>query len=205
MSRHVWNIAEVADTAGPAALYRSYLEQRDVRRCLAEASRLRPIRRAADVGCGFGRLTPVLTEFADEVVAFEREATFVEQARRLHPSVTFHHVPTLKALPRETGTIDFAMTFTVLQHMRDEEARAVLDEVKRVARDGLVLLCEETDPSLETGLTADDVGVTIGRSESVWVDWMQPFELHLRFPRVIEPGYPRENVGSYMLFRGSRA
>ena len=204
MSRHVWNVAEVADAVGPAANLRNYLEQRDVRRCLAKASTLMPIRRAADIGCGYGRLTMVLAEVATEVVGFEREATFAQEASRLLPSVRFIQVPTLGALPQPTGSFDFAMTFTVLQHMRDPEATAALLEVKRLAQGGAVLLTEETDSSLSDGGPDAGGGVTIGRTGKTYVDWMKPFELVLRFPREIEPGYPREDVGTYMLFTDPR-
>lgn len=207
MTRHVWNVAEVADAAGPGANLRNYLEQRDVRRCLAAAGELGPIRRACDVGCGYGRLTMVLTEVAETVVGVERESSFVQEARRLLPAVEFLQVASLAPLPLLTGSFDFAMTFTVLQHMRDPEAREVLEEVKRVAKGGFVLVMEETDPSLLDGDAGDPLaGLTLGRLEETYADWMRPFERVLRFARRIEPGYPRENVGAYMLFsdRGDR-
>ena len=200
-SRHMWTLAEVADTVGPGANLRNYLEQRDVRRCLAAASALKPIRRACDVGCGYGRLTMVLTEVAAEVVGFEREPSFVGEASRLLPSVVFHRVPLLTALPGVSRSFDFAMTFTVLQHMRDPDAQATLAEVKRMAGGGFVLLVEETDVSLADGaVDADTGGLTKGRSENTYAAWMKPFEPILQFPRQIEPGYPRANVGTYMLF-----
>jgi SAM-dependent methyltransferase len=198
MSRHVWNVAEVMDAVGPGGNVRNYLEQRDVRRCLQTAAAIRPIRRACDVGCGYARLTMVLAEFAAEVVGFEREPAFVAQARRLLPSIEFHQLDSLRVLPKPTGSFDFAMTFTVLQHMRDAEAIDVLGEAKRLAQGGFVLLTEETDTALADGV--DGVGVTIGRSEETYVAWMEPFEEILRFPRQIEPGYPRASVGTYMLF-----
>ena len=208
MTRHVWKVAEVADAAGPSANLRNYLEQRDVRRCLAAASELGPIRRACDVGCGYGRLTMVLTEVAERVVGVEREDSFVQEARRLLPAVEFLQVASLGRVPLPTGSFDFAMTFTVLQHLRDPEAREVLEEVKRLAKGGVVLLTEETDPSLADGVAGDPgAGLTVGRVEETYTHWMRPFERVLSFARRIEPGYPRENVGAYMLFsdpRGSK-
>lgn len=204
MDRHVWTMAEVADTIGPGANLRNYFEQRDVRRCLEAARKLRPIRQAFDVGCGYGRLTMVLMEAAAAVAGFEREATFVEEARRLLPGAVFHQVATLERLPAPTAACDFAMTFTVLQHMRDSEARAVLEEVKRVAQGGVVLLTEETDLALADGLADGGTGVTVGRSEETYAAWMAPFTEVLRFRRQIEPGYPRSNVGSYMMFLDAR-
>jgi len=204
VDRHVWTISEVADTIGPGANLRNYLEQRDVRRCLEAARKLRPITRAFDVGCGYGRLTMVLMEVAGAVAGFEREASFVDEARRLLPGAAFHHVETLERLPAAAGSCDFAMTFTVLQHMRDPEARAVLEEVKRVAQGGIVLLTEETDLALADGITDGGTGVTVGRSEDTYAAWMAPFTEVLRFRRQIEPGYPRSNVGSYMMFLDAR-
>ena len=205
MTRHVWSVGEVADAAGPSANLRNYFEQRDLRRCVAAAAALKPIRSACDIGCGYGRLTMVLAEVAAEVVGFEREATFVEEARRLLPAVEFFQVASLGKLPKPTGSFDFAMTFTVLQHMRDSEALDALTEVKRVAKGGFVLLTEETDPSLvDGGAQEPEVGLTMGRAEQTYAEWMKPYEQILRFPRQIEPGYPRENVGTYMLFLDPR-
>ena len=62
--RKTWTPADVVDVSGPPALLRNYLEQRDVREYVQRAEMTTPITRAYDVGCGFGRLTPVLAEFA---------------------------------------------------------------------------------------------------------------------------------------------
>jgi SAM-dependent methyltransferase len=206
--RHRWTIAEVADAVGPSANVRNYLEQRDLRRCLLAAAARLPIRRACDVGCGYGRLTMVLTESAAHVVGFEREASFVEEAARLLPTVEFQRIETLASLPAPDGAFDFAMTFTVLQHLGDAEARRVLAELQRVARGGIVLLTEETDPTLVDGVEGGDL--TKGRSRETYREWMRPFVPVLEFARQIEPGYPRDDVGTYMMFadssghRGSR-
>jgi ubiquinone/menaquinone biosynthesis C-methylase UbiE len=143
----------------------------------------------------------VLTEVASRVVGFEREEAFVQEARRLLPAVDFVNVASLGQLPKPDGFFDFAMIFTVLQHMPEAEAREVLNEVKRLARGGCVLLTEETDASLKDGAEGQNGdGRTVGRSEETYGDWMKPFEPILRFPRQIEPDYPRPNVGTYMLF-----
>jgi len=73
-ARHKWTLEEVVDSVGPGAILRNYVEQRDVRACLLAAAVHGPIRRAADVGCGYGRLTPVLSEVASEVWGLERES-----------------------------------------------------------------------------------------------------------------------------------
>ena len=147
-----WTPTDVVDVTGPSALLRNYLEQRDVRGYLQQAAARTVTRRAFDVGCGFGRLTPVLTEGADDVTGFEREATLVDTARRLLPKLRFEHVATLEQLPAADASAQFVLTFTVLQHMSDAHAEAVLAEIRRVlAPGGHLLLVEETDATLEAG------------------------------------------------------
>ena len=202
MSRHIWSPAEISDASGPGSNVRNYLEQRDVRRCLSVAALERPIESAGDVGCGYGRLTMVLAEFASSVVGFEREPGLVDIARSLLPTVRFAQVASLARLPEPSASFDFVMSFTVVQHMRDSEAQAVLAEIKRLARGRYALLVEETDPDFQDGDPKTDAeGVTTGRAVETYRTWMDPFDLVLQFPRQIEPGYVRHNVGSYMLFR----
>jgi len=200
-ARHKWTLEEVVDSVGPGAILRNYVEQRDVRACLLAAAVHGPIRRAADVGCGYGRLTPVLSEVASEVWGLEREALFVDEAKRLQPKAQFLQVESLERLPLPDNSVDFAMTFTVMQHMRKQNAIAVCIELKRIAQHGFVLVVEETDPTLaDDDSDSGGGGVTIGRSVDTYREWMRPFELVLQRAREIEPGYPRPDVGTYMLF-----
>ncbi len=200
--RKTWTPTDVVDVTGPSALLRNYLEQRDVRAYVQQAVARRTIRRAHDVGCGFGRLTPVLTEFAAEVTGFERESALVETARRLLPALRFEHVATLEQLPASDASAEFVLTFTVLQHMPDARAEAVLQEIRRVlVPGGHLLLVEETDVALEAGDPARaDLGYTRGRAIAWYAERFGPGELLGTSPRVIEPGYPRPDVGTYMLF-----
>jgi SAM-dependent methyltransferase len=202
--RKTWTPTDVVDVSGPPALVRNYLEQRDVRRYLQRAANGRTLQRAFDIGCGFGRLTPVLAEVATDAVGFEREASLVATARQLLPALTFTEVASLDALPAADRSAQFVMTFTVLQHMADSLAERVLIEMRRVATtDGHVLLCEETDPTLEAGdASVADLGYTRGRSIEWYAVRLEPFTLVDTAPRIIEPGYPRADVGTFMFFRG---
>jgi len=204
--RKTWTPTEVVDVGGPPALLRNYLEQRDVREYVQCAEMTTPITRAYDVGCGFGRLTPVLAEFASVVIGFEREASLLATARALLPSLEFVQVSTLEALPAPEASAELVMTFTVLQHMTDTQAEAVIGEMARVlAPRGHVLVVEETDPTLEAGDVADaEAGYTRGRSCSWYEARFAPLQLVRMGPRIIEPGYPRADVGTYMLFGPAR-
>lgn len=192
----------MVDVAGPAFATRTYLEQAELRRHLLRAAAGTALRDLADVGAGFGRMTPVLAEFG-RVTAFEREPDLVARARALWPDLAFRQVDDLARLPADSRSLDLAMTFTVLQHVIDREAERVTAELRRVLRPrGYVLLCEETDESHVTGDTARPGGrCTIGRSVERYGRMLAPLELVDTSPRRIEPTYPRPHVGTYMLFR----
>lgn len=204
MERLVWTPREVVDVDGPRAMLRAYLEQRDVRELTARAGAAVSIASACDIGCGFGRLTPVLTEFADRVIGFEREADLLGIARSLQPSIEFRSIDKLSQLPADDSSFTFALVFTVLQHVPEPEVRTVIDELRRiVAPRGHLLLCEETDGALEAGdRTQAHLGYTCGRPVTTYQAWLHPWKLVATKRRAIEPDYPRSDVGTYMLFAG---
>jgi SAM-dependent methyltransferase len=206
MDRMVWTPAQVVDVDGPRAMLRAYLEQRDVRRLLASRHRgLVPA--ACDVGCGFGRLTSLLGEFAETVVGFEREPALVATARALLPGVDVRSIEHLGRLPAPDAAFDIGLVFTVLQHVPEPGVRAVVAEILRVMKPhGTLLLCEETDVTLEAGdRDHGELGYTCGRAPEVYGQWLAPWRFVAAKPRVIEPDYPRPDVGSYMLFVGPDA
>jgi len=204
MERLVWTPREVVDVDGPRAMLRAYLEQRDVRELVAGVARVAPIAAACDVGCGFGRLTPVLAEFAERVVGFERETDLLHVARSLQPSIDFRQIEALSKLPADDASFTFGLVFTVLQHVPEPEVQTVIAELRRiVAPDGHLLLCEETDAALEAGdKTQVHLGYTCGRPVTTYEAWLAPWRLVATSHRVIEPDYPRADVGTYMLFAG---
>ena len=207
MERLVWTPGEVVDVDGPRAMLRAYLEQRDVRALFASVCSPGHAQAACDVGCGFGRLTPVLTEFACAVTAFERELDLVATARLLQPSLDLRPIERLDTLPAADHSFDLGLVFTVLQHVPEPGVLDCIHEIRRVMRPGgHLLLCEETDPALEAGDRAHaDLGYTCGRPVETYATWLSPWELLETRPRVIEPDYPRPDVGTYMLFRGPDA
>jgi SAM-dependent methyltransferase len=206
VERLVWTPKEVVDVDGPRAMLRAYLEQRDVRELFARVATGTRVASACDIGCGFGRLTPVLTEFADRVVGFEREKGLLNIAQSLQPSIEFRPIEQLQHLPADRASFNLGLVFTVLQHLPEPEVRAVIDELRRVVRhDGYLLLCEETDPTLEAGNRANaHLGYTCGRPVKTYEAWLAPWKLLATKPRSIEPGYSRPDVGTYMLFAGPR-
>jgi len=82
--------------------------------------------------------------------------------------------------------------------------RAYFDRIMKPT--GTLLLCEETDVTLEAGdREHGELGYTCGRGPEVYGRWLAPWRLVAAKPRVIEPDYPRPDVGSYMLFVGPDA
>jgi SAM-dependent methyltransferase len=203
VDRMVWTPGEVVDVDGPRAMLRAYLEQRDVRGLLAARHRAR-VPAACDIGCGFGRLTPLLGEFADTVVGFEREPGLVATARALMPGIEVRAIDRLSSLPAPDRSFDIGLVFTVLQHVPEPAVRDVIAEIVRILKpDGTLLLCEETDVTLEAGDRAHgELGYTCGRAPEIYSRWLSPWRFVAAKPRVIEPGYPRPDVGSYLLFVG---
>jgi SAM-dependent methyltransferase len=197
-----WTWEDVVDVPYPAFALRTYLEQADVRAYLHRISEGRRIRSACEVGCGYGRLTVVLAEFASRVAAFERQPEFAAEARRLHPGIDVHRVESLASLPAPSAAFDVVLTFTVLQHLTDAAVVQAIAEIKRLVRpSGFVLACEETDPGHLAGDVEDEEGkCTVGRSVSTYEALFSPYRLVATSPRRVEPTYPRPDVGTYMLF-----
>ena len=200
---HRWTDDEVVDVDGPRFVARTYVEQAGVRGYLRRVAKEIRLQKVCEVGAGYGRMCFVLREFCDDVVAFEREQDLLEIGSFLQPTLTFRHTDALDKLPSLDGEFDFALTFTVIQHLSHEAAESALVEIRRLVHPGgFVLLCEETDPDFTEGDPADPTSYfTFGRRIEQYRDWMQPFSLIDISPRLIERGYPRANVGDYLLFR----
>ncbi|AFY68055.1 class I SAM-dependent methyltransferase [Geitlerinema sp. PCC 7407] len=203
-SNHVlWQQQHVVDVRDAAFAARTYREHADVRALLRRVTGAERLQSACEVGAGYGRMTVVLTEFAEQVTGLERERHFVEEATRLLPEITFINVAALTQLPVATESLDLVLTFTVLQHLIDPVVQATSQEILRILKPGgHLLICEESDPQLRDGDLEDPAGMcTIGRPVTVYQQLFGACELLATQPRRIEPTYPRADVGTYMLFR----
>ena len=91
--------------------------------------------RILDVGCGPGALTTELVARtgAENVVAVDPSAPFVEAARARHPGVTVELAPA-EALPFASGAFDAALAQLVVHFMSDPVVG--LTEMRRVTRPG---------------------------------------------------------------------
>ncbi len=203
--RVVWRQEHVVDVRDAHFAARTYYEHADLRRILGCEVPSAPLARACEIGSGFGRVTCVLAEFSVETYGFEREPDFVNDALALYPGIQFRKVESLESLPVADLSMNMILTFTVLQHLVQRELLAVVREISRImAPGGLLVLCEETDPTHVSGDTESGVGMcTIGRSVEEYERIFEPFRLLRVEPRRIEPTYERPDVGSYMVFRAA--
>lgn len=206
VGRYVFDKTAVAPL-GPEGNVQSYLDCQSIRRFLARAAAMRPLEWALDIGCGYGRVTMVLAEFARNVIAVEREPRLVELARSLLPEIRFFRQDSILRLPGiEDGSCDFVMTFTVLQHMVDEDCLAVLAEIKRVCRlGGFVLLAEKYKPGDETASKTDrSQFLSKHRPLDVWQEWMKPLRLVEAMDRPMQPLWKGAAAGGLMFFQRER-
>jgi SAM-dependent methyltransferase len=201
-ARLAWTVTAVSDAHGPADNVRNYLERRTIRKVLKSILTAGKVSAACEVGCGYGRMIMVLSEFANQVVGFEREPELVRMGRELQPDVNFVQCDDLRRIPEKAGNVfDIAMTCTVLQHLTDEMCAQVLAGIKKIVPSGYVLLIEKTETELVTvNITDGDSFISRARSVMDYESMMKPYVLMKQCERVLEPIYRNKRPGVCMLF-----
>ncbi|AWZ08441.1 MULTISPECIES: class I SAM-dependent methyltransferase [unclassified Streptomyces] len=95
-----------------------------------------------EVGGGFGRLTPILKEYADQVVMFDPSSKHVGIAQRLladRPGVTAR-LMSPGSIPLDDGSVDLVSMVRVMHHLPDPGP--TLREIARVLKPGARALIE---------------------------------------------------------------
>jgi SAM-dependent methyltransferase len=126
-----------------ASLFADRLETQPFARAMigifAESVRGTENRRVADVGCGPGHLTALLSEHGLEAFGLDLSPAMVDHARRAHPALRFDEA-WMEALPVEDDTLGGVLAHYSMIHTPPEELPALLAEQVRVlAPGGLVL------------------------------------------------------------------
>lgn len=198
--RLVWTVTAVSDASGPTANVRNYLEHQTIRQIIRGFAPEGNLARACEIGCGYGRITMVLKEFAKFVKGFEREEHLVEIARALLPDLEFQRVEALTDIGVE-APYDLVMSCTVLQHLADREARQVCGIMKNLAPQGHILLIEKTEAfSVTNNLEDGTKFISRARSVDIYREYLEPFNLVAVRDRAVEPGYDNPLPGKCMLF-----
>jgi SAM-dependent methyltransferase len=182
----------VAASSPSALLARHNFE---VRRIREELSGL-VADRSLEIGCGFGRLSPTITDFSRDHVAVDINARALQQARRDYPGPTYWQAEAQR-LPFADRTFDLVISWTVLQHIRPGMIEPAAAEIVRMLSPGATLLiCEETyDPKWSGGHSWH-------RTVATYQELLQPLEL-LRHGYIVEIDRLRgeRSPGEVMVFR----
>ena len=119
----------------------------------------------ADVGCGTGATTAILTDAGLDTVGIDLSPNMIEQARRLNPALTFHVGP-MAALPFDDGALAGVCAWYSTIHVPDEELPQAFSEFTRVLRPGgyvLVAFQVGVQPRVLTEAFGERVSLTFYR------------------------------------------
>jgi len=144
---------------------------------------------AVDIGGGFGRLSAVLIDYADQVTLVDPSTQQLDLSREIFPGHPFEReLAEAAKLPFDDGSIDLAIMVRVLHHLPDPENE--LAELARVLRPGGHAVVEAAN-SAHAGrrmaallrgqrISAEPVDI---RSEQAWTRGSAPYVNH--HPRTI--------------------
>ncbi|MBU6232512.1 methyltransferase domain-containing protein, partial [Patescibacteria group bacterium] len=180
------------DAYWPAAMRRTYFEQHDLRKFLYERGDLIFAQYGVEFGCGYGRMLPVLREFADEVIGIERDSELARIALSLEPHYLIHCVNSFADVQSKitAKSVHLILTYTVLQHLTDEECKQAIAQMKRILDPkGFIVICEDTG-----GVSGPDY---YQRTMEQYQDLFK-MKLDSHMPRRFEDG---RVVGQHMAFR----
>ena len=201
-----YELKDVVDVNEAKFAVRNYIEQRDLRAILGLIHNDKRIHNAAEFGCGYGRMTQVLAEFAKDVKGLEREPALVQEAQSNIPGIEFIQVNDLREKVLEKHSQDLVLTFTFLQHVSRPVIQGLCQTISEsVKPQGYVVLCEESDTTHIDGETENPLGrCTIGRSAGEYQELFPEFQIQYSTPRRIEPGYSRPNTGDYLIMKKTK-
>lgn len=97
-----------------------------------------------EIGCGFGRLSPIIAEYSRHHIGIDINRDALATARLSYSELQFQEA-SATSLPFPDDSFGLVTTCTVLQHIPPDRFNEVIAEVKRVfAANGTLLICEET-------------------------------------------------------------
>lgn len=135
------------DAYWPAVIRRTYFEHRTLSNFIRAQLGGNSVKSGVEFGCGYGRMLPVLSEFAEEVVGIERDAELAAIAGSLSPRFDIREVRSFANVAQvvDDGSAGLILSYTVLQHLAEDECRAAITQMKRVLTpQGLIVICEDT-------------------------------------------------------------
>lgn len=187
----VGSINAEGDAYWPAAMRRTYFEQQMLYQFIFSVRSGYFIRLAVEFGCGYGHMLPVLSEFSGEVMGIERDAELSAIAASLQPRYRICNVNALSDVSLADKSVQLIVTYTVLQHLTDEECRQTIVQMKRILDpEGFIVICEDTG-----NVSGPDY---YQRTMDQYQDLFIGMKMFCQAPRQFEDG---RMVGQHMAFR----
>lgn len=148
--------------------------------------------RAVEIGCGYGRVTPWLSEFATEVIGVDPNEEVLDLTDQYYPHVTTHNSKA-QNLPFPDNHADLLFTRSVLQHIPQDVVEPAVDEMIRIATDDAdILICEATE--------GDHLECFVPRTEEEYNELFEPFSVVNSWERET-PAKTRKHNRTRMLLR----
>jgi hypothetical protein len=146
---------------------------------------------SAELGAGYGRLSPWISQFSTEHYGFEPNRDAISEAKRLYPEKKWVQQKIQNITPGQVE-FDLIVTWTVLQHIPPEEIQTVVDNIVDISSDGAHLVfCEKTQGEPGTH--------TWPRSTAKYEDILGDVTHIESHPRDLEPSY-LDHGGEVMFF-----
>lgn len=103
------------------------------------AAELTRTERVADIGCGPGQVARFLSDLGLDLLGFDISPEMVTLARKLNPACRFE-VGDMLSLPLPDGSLEGAVAFYSLIHLKRSEVVLAFTELRRALRPGSPLL-----------------------------------------------------------------
>ena len=127
-----------------------------------------------DIGCGIGRLHPLLVPICSTVAGCDPSADCIAQARVANPAIDYQQGDGQR-LNRAERTFDVALAVCVYHHLLPAERAALTAEMRRVVRPGGLIVIIEHNPW--NPLTRLAVARCPFDHDAVLLDWRESRQL----------------------------
>lgn len=146
---------------------------------LNEALGVYRAKRSLEIGCGYGRLTPWISDHSDVHYAIEPEAVLLSFAKELYPNINFNKAKAQK-LPFPDNYFDLCVSWTVLQHIPSKsELIKAINEIKRVCAKNSIIILAEGVGNVKL-ITYNEYTI------EEWIDFFKPWKLSWSKEKKIE-------------------
>lgn len=174
----------------PVFCARNFYEIRQLRKIVGDIAPTT----SAEIGSGYGRLSPWIAQFSSEHYGFEPNTKACNKAKMLYPNIQWRNEK-IQGVSAENYNVDLIVTWTVLQHIPPSSIHEAIEKIKSmVSEQSYILICEETEGEAGSHTWPRDV--------EKYNELFNEHELLEVQTRELEPGY-ESHAGEIMIFERS--